>query len=131
VILKLTAENQQLFADNQRLMAYSTQGSAVDLEAAEPYLFGRFPDAPEGLDGEVYAVKPSEAPLDLVDADKLSASTTAASWAPTTAPAHSVLFDEEDEDHHGQAMAHAASSEAQRLAKMFTLEAIGAEGDDA
>ena len=27
----------------------------MDLEAAEPYMFGRFPDASEGFDGEVRA----------------------------------------------------------------------------
>jgi hypothetical protein len=90
-ILKLTAENQMLQAENERLMAYSTHAVSVDLDVAEPYMFGlgQLAEAPAQYDGEVSAEKPSEG-----------------------------AAEEEDVDHH----AHAAITEASRLAKRFTLQ---------
>jgi vacuolar-type H+-ATPase subunit I/STV1 len=90
-MLKLAAENQRLAAENERLMAYSTHGMSVDLDAAEPYMFGQLVDSQPAYDAEVSAEKPSEAPEDA-----------------------------EDVDHH----AHAAITEASRLAKRFTLDSL-------
>lgn len=91
-ILKLTAENQRLEEENAKLKAFSTTGGSVDLEAAEPYMFGQIANEQAEYTGEVSAEKPSE---DAEDA-------------------------EDDVDHH----AHAAITEASRLAKRFTLEVV-------
>lgn len=97
-MLKLTAENQRLMAENDRLQAYSTNAYSVDLDVAEPYMFGQLAEPPMPLDQEVSALKPSEEPDE--DAEG------------------------EDVDHH----AHAAITEASRLAKRFTLDSLhGAE----
>jgi len=97
-ILRLTAENQQLSTENQRLLAYSARNAAVDLDSAEPYMFGHFADERPELDGEVRAEqqseKPSEAPADPVDAGASTASTwrprASASTAPTVYSAYST-----------------------------------------
>merc|ERR1719387_1364546 len=94
-ILKLTAENRRLEEENAKLKAYSTTGGSVDLEAAEPYMFGQMANDEAECKGEVSAAKPSEDNEDAEDA-------------------------EEDVDHH----AHAAITEASRLAKRFTLDVV-------
>jgi hypothetical protein len=93
-MLKLEAENQRLLMENERLMAYSTNGVSVDLDVAEPYMFGQLAEAPADYDGEVAAEKPSEG----AGEDD----------------------GEDDVDHH----AHAAITEASRLAKRFTLQVV-------
>jgi hypothetical protein len=93
-ILKLSAENQRLVAENERLMAYSTNGMSVDLDVAEPYMFGQLTDPVSAME-EQEEVSPEK-------------------------PSESADPEAEDADDH----AHAAITEAARLAKRFTLDSL-------